>query len=727
MNTNTLPPVIFEYARRALFWILYAIAFMPLAYVGVLYFPFITEKTLLFRALVEIAAFLFVVLYAFGRIVQPRVSFVLAAFGFLALVLAGADALGIDPHRSFWGTFERMEGLVTWLHLFAFLCIASAAFSRDAWLRFFRLTVFAAALASIYGALQLLGLVSLTQASTRVESTLGSPTFLGTYLVLTLCLSVFLWWNDRARVFAKYAYGIAILLQAVALYGTATRGALLGAVAGSVAVGALVLLRGRGAVPVRRILLGLVCVLALAATPFALRHTAFVEHSPLLSRFSQVSFQEYSSARARLFVWHTAIEGFLKRPVLGWGQENFGFVFNHTGTEEFHTQELWFDRAHSVPLDWLVVAGALGLLAYLGLFLALARAFLRTLPGDGHDERVLGAILTGGLAGYFVSNLFAFDSLSSLIVFFALAGYAHARSASSAPHNVPREPIVMPTVVRFFTVGMALLVLLAAEYVVNVRPLFAATALARAVDPYASVEDRLASLDRAIRYGQFDARGAREAFASTVIDAPAPPAALLARASREIETALATHPRSVRLRMFLAKLQEARRDRAGAIATLREAITLAPGKQFIYFELGQNYLSLGAYDSALAAYKTAFDLEPRFLEARNLYAAAALYARRDELARTLLKRYGEIPADPALIDAFAFRKNFSVVAQLWEERVRERPDDLQARFSLAASYFAAGRVSDARRELETIIERYPAAAASAQEYLRHVTGDTPGQ
>ena len=119
--------------------------------------------------------------------------------------------------------------------------------------------------------------------------------------------------------------------------------------------------------------------------------------------------------------------------------------------------------------------------------------------------------------------------------------------------------------------------------------------------------------------------------------------------------------------------------------------------------------------------QAAFEINPRFLEARNLYAAAALYTGQDALAQKLLtERYGTIPADSALIDAYAFRKNYALLVQLWEERVRENPDDIQARFSLAAAYLAAKRPADAAAELQLVIERYPAVRSQAEQYLQEI-------
>jgi hypothetical protein len=87
-----------------------------------------------------------------------------------------------------------------------------------------------------------------------------------------------------------------------------------------------------------------------------------------------------------------------------------------------YAQELqWFDRAHSVFLDWLVASGVIGLIAYLSLYVFI-------LLGIKNSNLTIGkkAVLVGLLAGYFVHNIFVFDNLASYVMFFALLAFANS-------------------------------------------------------------------------------------------------------------------------------------------------------------------------------------------------------------------------------------------------------------------------------------------------------------
>jgi len=79
-----------------------------------------------------------------------------------------------------------------------------------------------------------------------------------------------------------------------------------------------------------------------------------------------------STIHGRVVVWQTAWQGFLDRPLLGWGPENFELAFAKfynpcQGSAEC-AGEVWFDRAHNIIFDTLVSGGVIGFAAYLAIF-----------------------------------------------------------------------------------------------------------------------------------------------------------------------------------------------------------------------------------------------------------------------------------------------------------------------------------------------------------------------
>jgi tetratricopeptide (TPR) repeat protein len=278
------------------------------------------------------------------------------------------------------------------------------------------------------------------------------------------------------------------------IYYTATRGTILGLLGGLLIVAVLSIVNkptrlssGEENKSVRKtgiaILLGL---LVLVGGFWTMRNTDFVTKSPVLSRFSSLTTAELKT-QGRYFVWPIAFEGFKERPILGWGQENFTYIFQkHYVPEMFHL-EPWFDRAHNIFLDWLVAGGVLGLLAYLSLYGAMLLLIWRPLGKDEPINHAPGllenglsytekSILTGLIAAYFFHNLFVFDHLISYILFFSLLAYIHSRSLDEMPPSAhgqkgnSRSATSHPALMRIAlpTVGVLLVLSL---YFVNIKPL----------------------------------------------------------------------------------------------------------------------------------------------------------------------------------------------------------------------------------------------------------------
>src|SRR3990167_9279840 len=102
-----------------------------------LFFPYITGKNFAFRFLVEFALLCYLLLaFAFPKY-RPRASNIMwAVFAFVVL-MGVATVLSVDPSKSFWSNFERMEGYLGLLHLFAWFIVAGALLgAENLWERF---------------------------------------------------------------------------------------------------------------------------------------------------------------------------------------------------------------------------------------------------------------------------------------------------------------------------------------------------------------------------------------------------------------------------------------------------------------------------------------------------------------------------------------------------------------------------------------------------------------
>ena len=448
----------------------------PLLVADSLFFPFITGKAFFFRIIVEIIFALWLCLLLFRKSNFPSASALL--WGLLALVSITilATVFGVNPYRSFWSNFERMEGLITHLHLLAYFVVLISMFKNHRlWLWFFRASTAVATIVGIYGIFQLLGWLDIHQGGVRVDATLGNSAYLAVYLLIHVFITLWLICRDWSQRSVVYFYSAMLLVQLINLYHTATRGALIGLVGGLILTLLLIVWRAKDAIKLKKVSLSILIAIALLLVGFWLaRGSDLVRSSSVLSRFSSISFEEIKS-EARLSIWQISLAGFKERPVLGWGPENFVTVFSKYFRPELWTQEPWFDRSHNIFLDWLSHTGGLGLLAYLSLF-ASAIYYLWRLRAD---FLVLeSSILTGLLAAYFIHNIFVFDHLVSYLLFFSVLAYIHFRSTNGSQIELSTKTNHAWPQPVFLLAGIVILVLLPLSlYSLNIKPILASQTL----------------------------------------------------------------------------------------------------------------------------------------------------------------------------------------------------------------------------------------------------------
>lgn len=120
---------------------------------------------------------------------------------------------------------------------------------------------------------------------------------------------------------------------------------------------------------------------------------------------------------------------------MGWGPENFSVVFDKYFDPRHYVPgqntETWFDRAHSLYFDALSETGALGFLAYFGIFALLFWKLAHSSIVEQKKDKsgtAYGVIVRRGLmialpVGYLVQGLAIFDVMPiyiNLFSFFAL-------------------------------------------------------------------------------------------------------------------------------------------------------------------------------------------------------------------------------------------------------------------------------------------------------------------
>jgi O-antigen ligase len=153
----------------------------------------------------------------------------------------------------------------------------------------------------------------------------------------------------------------------------------------------------------------LVVLVIIVGSLFAVRNADSCNSNPAIQRLTSV-FSLKSALGPRITIWHMALEGIKEKPVTGWGQEGYNYIFNKYYEPSLYAQEPWFDRAHNIFLDWAVAGGIPALLLFLTALLTVAWSLYRA--PVSRAERVL---LLSALFGYAVQGLAVFDNLFTYI------------------------------------------------------------------------------------------------------------------------------------------------------------------------------------------------------------------------------------------------------------------------------------------------------------------------
>lgn len=422
-------------------------AVLPLIYVSGLVYPYVTTKTFLLQGIgiIALAAFSYLALsghsFFYGRL-RSWHSWIPAV---LLAVAYATSLFGIDFYRSFWGLFDRGDGLLTLTVVTTFFYLILLSADRAFFDRLIKTISVTAGIVAAIAVLQWIQTASgvttsfLPPVSGRIGSTFGNAAFLAGYLGMGFF--VILVALRDARGMWRRVYGIAAILSLLAIFFAATRGTMLALLFAGFAWLVYAAWKGEGAFR-RTSRYGLVAALFLAALFFGFRSQLAESSFEPVRRLASISLADNTVA-SRLFVWQHIGSEALKRPLLGYGAEHIDQLFDKA-YDPSKIIEQWFDRSHNAFLDYFAQYGIMGLASYLALIIGIAvsalRMYRREPPGVLNPGLLFGLLILT----YAVQNSFVFDTPSSLWLLYALFAVLMA-AASDALATASRPlPIAIP-------------------------------------------------------------------------------------------------------------------------------------------------------------------------------------------------------------------------------------------------------------------------------------------
>lgn len=698
---------------------LFLVILVPFIKTDFFLFPFITGKNFLFRLAVEVGFAAWLILIIRHPEYRPHRSPLLWAVGAFAFATALSTFFGVNPYRSFWSNYERMEGLVTFLHLGAFFLMAGSMFrTKTTELLFFRTSLGVSLLISLYALLQWFGVLKTFQSATRVEATLGNSAYLAIYLLFHIGVAAWLWTKSSRSRNNSILYGVIIAFFTFILFLTETRGTILGLIA-ALLVGAVMTAFVRAGKP-RRYALGLLGgVVLLVALFIPLRNTSLVQKNGALQRFASISLSD-TTTQSRFTIWKMGYEGFKERPLFGWGPENYLIVFNKYYEPTLWPQEPWFDRAHNVFFDWLVMGGIVGLLAYLSLFGASLYVLF------GHHRKLFSVseriIIVALFAGYMVHNFFVFDNVTSYIMFFSVLALLYARAGEDRGSNHREigegaQSLLIPVIV----IGLCV-----SAYFFVYKGAVASNTLIQALSSQ-NADDGLVKFKKVFALNTFGSNEALEQLligAVGVIQNQNIPTETkqkfdtLAKEAAATELARSNRVDARQLLMYGSYL-----GRTGAFAEaekiLTEARTHSPKKQQIIFEQINLAVNENKLAEALSFAKEAFLLDETYPEARRIYAIILILSGKGSEAEPLFSGENSSIADARVAQAYMRVGQNKNAISILEKITSAGTQDAQVYLVLASAYLTSGD----RAKSITALEKAGALNTNLKEQTNYLIGE----
>lgn len=704
---------------------LFAIPFLTLYVENDFFFPYITGKNFLFRIIVEVVLASWIVLALYDVRYRPRFSWILGSFGILITVMLAASLQAEHVGTALWSNFERMDGYVTLAHVFAyFVVLGSMLTTPKAWSYFLHTTVVVA------GIVALKGLSQLSVSGARIDSSLGNAAYMAVYMLFHIFFLFYLFAQTKVTPY-RFVYSLLIVLFIFVLLQTGTRGTAIGLVTGSVAMVGYIALFGARFVQARKYALGaLVAIVLLAGSFIAARDTSFIQSNPSLARVANIDLG--NDLRIRSIIWGMSLEGIKEKPILGWGQGNFNYVFNEQYDPRLYEQEQWFDRVHNIFFDWLIAGGVLGLVSYFSIFAALFY-YLVIKPWRQPDNSMTvieRGILVGLIVGYVTHNLVVFDNIVSYIFFGTVIALIHSRVAVPMPKVMDFK--IPPVLVTQIVLPIMLVATAATVYFVNIPSMQAAGDVIVAFQGK-TLEARYAGFDVALARDSFARQEIIEQFAQQAMGIvqskdPVDPAIkekFLTRAETELQAMVQAKPGDARLHVFLASYYRTVGNVAKAKEEMATARSFSPRKQAIILQQGAIELSLGNNAGARDFFKEAYESDTLNKEAKEYYIASLFYTKDVETARALIAEatpefLARIAASDFVLGAVNAAGEYATLASFYETRVTTDDTNPQNWASLAYVYYQLKQNDKAIATLDRAKIAVPTFATTATCFAANI-------
>jgi len=702
-------------------WGIYIALFTPLILFRTWFFPYVSPKTIFFRIIIDIIFVVYILLVVSNRRYLPKFNALTISVTAFIAVLFLTSLTGINFAKSFWSTFERMTGLLTFFHLYAFFIILISVFrERKYWERILTASVIVGVLVSLYALLS-------KDSTSRSGGTIGNIDFLAFYLSFNIFLAIVLffikqnWW----RIF--YALSFGVMMLDLLLAKEMPRGSL-----GAIFFGFILLVLGymifSGNKQLKRL------------APALLIFTIVVGFGVSQTRIFKEEFVDINKdvpGLSRELVWEIGFNTWKERPLLGWGLENFNIPFAKYFPPELPLSgDVWYDRVHNIVLDVMVQSGIVGLMSYLVIFGVAIFNLLKICPKVAEKRNLFVPLgMVAILLAYFAQNIWVFDMVSSYMMFFLSLAFINFLISKK-----DEQPILSPKINQFVPLlgGFLIILTIFTFYFGNIQPARASKLIVRGMA--SPLEQAIINFQKAIAVSPISIVEAPEQFSKKIDDS-----SFDQKQNKEtiekgftlsieaLKKSIDKSPQDYRLYLVLGRhynnfffLSQNQEQLKEAEFYLDKAMEFSPKNQQTYWSLAQVKLSQQKPDEAISLLQKAVDLEPKYAQSSWYLALAYKILGKNELALEKVKDAeragfnwkGNLDSLGKVIEIYQNLQDDANLVNLYPLAINMDPKNAQFWAAQAVALANLGQFEEARVSAQKAIELKPDFAKDIEAFLK---------
>ncbi len=703
-------------------WGIYLALFTPFIFLREYFFPFVVPKTIFFRIIVDLIFIAYILLAISNPKYRPRINALTITITVFLAILVLTSFTGINFERSFWSTFERMTGLLTFFHLYVFFIILASVFrERKYWERILTISILVGVLICFY-------VWTSGEAVTRGGGTLGNTSFLSAYLLFDIFFAIILLFIKKGWWKICYGLSLVIMLSAFFFNQEPTQGAI-GPFFGGLFLLALGYMVFSGKKLLKRlapmVLISVVLIgIGLSQTNFFNENIIDLEDVP---------------GRDREIVWQMGVEGWQEKFWLGWGPENFNIPFvKYFNPELPATGDIWYDRVHNIALDMAVASGIIGLISYLAIFGVAIFGLLRICSKVVEKKNIFFPLgMASLLLVYFAQNIWVFDMISSYMIFFLSLAFINFLIEGEKPEMVPEKELKRGGYYSFIG-ALLIIVTIFTLYFGNVQSARASKFTVQGL--FYPLEQSITAFQKALEVSPMSKFEVPEQLSRRIINLASQSdqnKELLEKgfglAEEELKRSISQSPLDFRTYLFLGKFynnlyqftnDQKKLDLAEEI--LKEAAELSPKNQQVYWSLAQTRLFQGRQEEGIEFLQKAVDLDPQFRSSRWYLALTYKIAGKYELALSEVKEAerlgfnwkGNLTNLKQVIEIYKSLGDNNNLIPLYQKAIELDSKDYQLWANLADAYAKLGEREKAKMAAEKVLELKPEMAPQIEEFLK---------